>query len=152
MHGRLALAIISTVLEITAVAVIALFGLPRIDVNIPVPVLAAIMLAWLGWSVFTYRKGSEALRRKVDCPEVMTGNKGVVVKPLDPNGLVKIKGELWVCRPAEGRIDKGTNVVVGSQDGLKLIVRSADSGRGGSPPVDNRNDDQGNPNYHQRQA
>ena len=142
MTGRLIIAIISTIAEEVAVLFLGLWFLPRMDVHIPVPLLVAIMLAWLGWSVFTYRKGSRALVRKpvrglVD----MKGMKGVVVQPLRPEGLVKISGELWNARTVTGLAEVGTNIVVVSQQGLKLIVRVVDSG-GGAPPVNRRDDDQ----------
>ena len=77
MTGRLILAIISTILEEAAIVVIVLFGLPRLDVHMPVPGLIALMIAWGAYSVITYRIGSRALRRKpiVNLPD-MVGSKG----------------------------------------------------------------------------
>ncbi len=129
MSGRLIIAIVSTIAEEAAVLLIGLWLLPRINVHIPVFLLALMMLAWLGWSVFTYRKGTIALVRKpVHGLVDMKGMKGVVVQPLRPEGLIKIGGELWNARAISGRTESGTNVVVVSQQGLKLIVRVEDSG------------------------
>jgi membrane protein implicated in regulation of membrane protease activity len=136
MSGRLIIAIVSTIAEETAIMLLSLWLLPRIKVHIPVFLLAIIMLAWLGWSVFTYRKGTTALvRNPVRGLVDMKGMKGVVVQPLRPEGLIKIGGELWNARAISGRTESGTNVVVVSQQGLKLIVRVEDSGSA-APPVD----------------
>ncbi len=136
MRSRLIVAIVSTAAEEAAILFLGLWLLPNIGVHIPVPALASVMLVWLGWSTFTYRKGSRALKRKpvrglID----MKGMNGIVVRPLHPDGMVKIEGELWSARSVTGRIEAGCTVAVVSQEGLKLLVREAESG-GGSAPVD----------------
>mgnify|MGYP001346138505 CR=1 FL=1 len=126
MRTRLVLAIISTVLEEVALAVIVLVGLPHLGIHIPLAGLIALMAAWGAYSVITYRMGSRALRRKpvVGLPH-MVSSKGEVVSPLAPEGLVRIKGELWVAKSASGEIGSGEEVVVERQDGLKLIVHKS---------------------------
>ena len=103
--------------------VIVLWGLPQLGIEIPLAGLIALMAAWLALSVFTYRMGSRALKRKpiVGLP-TMVGSKGKVVSPLAPEGLVRIKGELWVATSVGKSIDTGEEVIVVGQDGLKLIV------------------------------
>ena len=54
----------------------------------------------------------------------MTGARGIVVKELRPEGMVKINGELWAARSTDGEtIQKGERIVVENQVGLKLTVR-----------------------------
>jgi len=124
------MAIISTLLEETAIAVIVLFGLPRVGVHIPLAGLIAIMVVWGAFSVFTYRVGSRALALKptVSLPD-MVNSKGKVVSPLDPDGLVRIRGELWVAESATGRMDTGEEIVVVGQEGLKLVVDKSSSSK-----------------------
>jgi len=124
--GRLILAIFSTLLEETAIVVIVLWGLPQIGIQIPLWGLIALMVVWLAYSVFTYRVGSRALRMKqvVGLPD-MIGTKGEVVSPLAPEGLVRIKGELWVAKSASGEMEPGGEVIVVRQDSLKLVVRES---------------------------
>ncbi len=124
MIVRLIFAIISTLLEEAALVAIVLWALPQIGVHIPLSGLIALMVAWAACSVIVYRIGSRALRRKpvISVPD-MAGSKGEVVSSLVPEGLVRIRGELWVAKSASGEIKPGGEVVVMEQDGLKLVVR-----------------------------
>jgi len=129
MTIRLILAIVSTLLEEAALAVIVLWGLPQLGIEIPLAGLIAMMVVWGAYAVITYRISSRALGKK---PEVglpdMVGSKGEVVSLLEPEGLVRIKGELWIAKSARGRIDTGEEVTVAGQDGLKLVVRRNEPG------------------------
>jgi len=124
MSGRLIVAIFSTSLEETAIAIVVLWGLPQFGIYIPLPGLIILMVLWLAFSVFIYQAGSRALRKKpvFDLPN-MVGSKGKVVSPLVPEGLIKIESELWMAKSRGKPIDVGTEVTVVEQDGLKLVVR-----------------------------
>ena len=126
MMARLILAIISTLLEEAALVVIVLWGLPQIGIQLPLPGLLAVMVVWGAYSVFTYRIGSRALRQKpvMSLPD-MVGCQGKVVSPLAPEGLVKIRGELWVAKSDSGEMKVGKEVIVVRQDSLKLLVRES---------------------------
>ena len=113
MTGRLILAIVSTILEESAIAVI--------DIHIPLWGLIALMVAWGAYSITTYRMGSRALRRKPEIVLPLISSKGKVVSPLAPGGIIRIKGELWQATSIGGNIDNGEEVTVVGQDGLKLI-------------------------------
>ena len=78
------------------------------------------------FSVFTYRKGTLALKRKpvVGLP-AMIGCRGKVISPLAPDGVVKIKNELWEAKSGGRKINPGVEVTVLGQDGLRLIVRKS---------------------------
>ena len=129
MTARLILAIFSTLLEEAALVAIVLWGLPQLGIHIPLPGLIAIMVAWGAGSIIIYRMGSRALKRKpvVGLP-TMIGGKAKVVSPLVPEGMVKMKGELWMAQSTEGTVDAGEVVIVVSQDALKLIVRKGSPG------------------------
>ena len=131
MTARLILAIVSTILEEAALVVIVLWGLPQIDIHIPLPGLIALVVAWGAVSVIIYRMGSRALRRKpVTGLPGMIDSKGKVVSPLAPDGVIRIKGELWEAKSAGRGIKIGEEVTVVGQDGLKLIVRKVGKKRG----------------------
>jgi len=117
------LTILATLVEEIAIAVFVLWGLPKLGIHIPLPVFIAIMAGLGIYAVISYRVGSRVLRKKpiVGLP-AMVGSKGKVESPLAPEGLIKIKDELWEAKSASGRIDTGEEVIVVGQDGLKLVV------------------------------
>jgi len=120
---RLIIAIVTTTLEEAAIAAVVLWLLPKVDFHLPLFVLIIFMLAWAGFAVFSYRMGSRALRRKPEGGLAdMLGTRGKVVKRLDPEGMIRIKGELWKAKSAGRKIETGEEVTVVGQKGLKLIV------------------------------
>jgi len=127
MTARLIYAIVSILLEEAAIVVIALWGLPQLDIEIPLGVLITVMVLFLALSILLYQAGSRALRQKPVPLSVMIGTKGKVVSPLAPVGLIKIKDELWQAESVSGKIDVGKEVMVTGQDGLKLIARKRNS-------------------------
>ena len=123
IRGRLVLAVISSIIEEAALAVIVLVGLPELGINLPITVLVVLMIAWAAIAVFSYRAGSNALKRK---PLVglgsMVGVRGKVVKPLKPEGLIKTGGELWRAKSIGEDIDRGVEIIVIGQDASVLLV------------------------------
>lgn len=134
MTGRLIFAIVNTLLEEAAIAVIVLWGLPQAGIQIPLWGFIIIMVAWIAFSIFTFRLGTRALvKKQIAGLSDMIGTRGEVVSPLTPEGLVRIKGELWVARSATGEIKPGGEVIVVGQEKLKLVVR--ESGTSGNVKV-----------------
>ena len=124
MRAYFIVAVISTLLEEAAIVIIVLWALPAVGIRIPLAGMIALMLAWGAWSIFTYRLGSRALKKQAVNLTNMIGSKGKVVSPLAPEGLVRIKGELWVAKSASGEMKTDGEVTVVGQDGLKLVVRA----------------------------
>jgi len=124
LGSRLILAIVSTLLEEAAIAVIVLVGLPELGIRIHIAGLIAIMIAWAAIAVLTYRAGSRALKRKpVTGFEAMVGSKGRVVKTLNLEGMVRIGSELWRAKSDGIEVAIGHEVIVIGQNGNKLLVR-----------------------------
>lgn len=129
---RFVWAVLSTLLEEAALVLIVLVGLPRLGVQLPqwgLALLIIVMIAWGTITIIFYQKGSRALKLKpiVGLPG-MIGGRGEVVSQLAPEGMIKIKGELWVAKSASGRMNPGDEVIVVEQDRLKLIVRKSSTG------------------------
>lgn len=57
--------------------------------------------------------------------ESLLRKRGVVVDPLDPEGYVKIQGELWRARSAGPPIDPGVAVEVCGLERTRLLVKEA---------------------------
>ena len=124
MSGRLIVAIISTLLEEVVLVVVVLWGLPQIGIEIPLAGLIILMVLWGGFAVFSYMMGSHALRRElVHNLPVSVGSTGKVVRRLAPDGMIRVKNELWDARSAHHDVETGEEVIVIGHDGLKLIVK-----------------------------
>ncbi|MBI4376625.1 MAG: nodulation protein NfeD [Elusimicrobia bacterium] len=93
-----------------------------------VAVSPALILSMVGLmvsiaAVLLYVVG-QALRRKATIGmESLAGAKGVAATALDPEGQVRLQGELWAARSAAGRIEEGSEIEVLSAEGLTLRVR-----------------------------
>jgi membrane-bound serine protease (ClpP class) len=68
--------------------------------------------------------GIKAQKRKPTTgQEGIVGESGTAFTTLNPNGKVKVHGEIWTAESEEGIINKGENVSVTSIKGLKLKVK-----------------------------
>ena len=84
-------------------------------------IAAVIELAEVGFWLFWNHK------RKVRVgAETMIGRRAVVIRSCLPEGQVRLDGEIWQARCAEG-VAEGEDVLVERVDGLTLDVRPADS-------------------------
>ena len=125
--------VVSTVFEETVLAVAVLWLLPELGFRIPPWLLALAMPALAAYNVFTYRKGIEALRTEPMAGMTsMVGIKGEVVRSLAPEGIIRVKGELWTARAVAGSLAEGQRIVVVAQKRLKLVVKAADGADGAS--------------------
>jgi membrane protein implicated in regulation of membrane protease activity len=90
-----------------------------------VAVPVGIGILWVCFAVVMYVNGSKALRIKpLKGLTSMVGTRGIVVNDIAPEGQVKIKGETWAAGSADGGvIYTGEEVIVETQNGLKLMVR-----------------------------
>ena len=126
-RARLALALISTPCEEVAIYAIWRWLLPAFDVYLPVAVVIGVMAAWLAFSIWLFAFTTWTLGKQVPVGlPSMVGTRGRVAERISPEGMVRIKSELWGATSAEGNIDAGEEVIVVGEDGLKLSVRRAD--------------------------
>ena len=127
-NARLIVAILTSIAQVVTIVAIILWLLPRFDIFIPVWGIFLICLAFGIYAVTLYRVGSRTLTQKVSPgATTMTGTRGKAATRLAPEGYIKIEGELWEARSESGIIPVGTEILVVSQQGLKLIVRSSRS-------------------------
>ena len=74
----------------------------------------AEIAVWLRWRKVAPRSGVE----------MMVGMTGVALTDCDPEGQIKVKGQIWKARCADGVV-AGTTVRVTAVNGLKLDVAAA---------------------------
>ena len=121
------MSILSTILEEVLIVVAALWLLPMLNIWLPLWLLVLVMLAWAGYSVFTHRMGSRALKNPEPSGLLnMVGCRGNALVPLRPSGMVRVNGEIWAAESKSGDIGEGCRIIVVEQDRMKLIVRAAD--------------------------
>ena len=124
--ARLILAIVSTAAVEVALYVIWRWVLPEWGIEIPLAVLIGVMVAWAVFAVVDFWFVTQILKKQamVGLP-TMIGSRGKVISSLAPEGQVIIRGELWGAEAIDGPIERGEEVTVVGQDGLKLLVRRA---------------------------
>lgn len=118
--------IISSAVEEAILVAAVLWGLPLININLPLWVLIPATIVLQTWNVFSYLKTIQALRAQ---PVIgladMVGSQGVTIDTLSPEGMVKIRGELWKASAVDGNIATGQKIMVVGQKGLRLAVRTS---------------------------
>lgn len=116
--------IVTTLIEEAAIAAILLWVLPLFGIHIP---LWGILLIMIGFGIFSYVSyliGHPTISYKeVNAPESIVGREGIVESELNPDGYVRVAGELWKANAGGLNIAKGTSVIVTGIKGLKLTVR-----------------------------
>jgi membrane protein implicated in regulation of membrane protease activity len=121
---RLIFAIVTSLLDEALILAFILWLLPEIGVKLPWWGLALCITGFAAFAVTTYVLGSRVIN-KLPMPGFTSyvGLQGKVMERLNPQGLVKIEGELWSARSEEGLVEAGSRVIVTGQKGLKLMVR-----------------------------
>ncbi len=126
MIARLIIAIVSTLIWEGTLVVVWRWGLPELGIRLHVSALVVAMVVLAAYSVISFHIGTRALSRKALIGmATMVGSQGRVVIPLAPEGMVKIGSELWTAKSVEEVIDKGEEIKVVGQEGLRLFVRKS---------------------------
>ncbi|MFW6150934.1 MAG: NfeD family protein [Chloroflexota bacterium] len=123
MRGRryVAYSIISSLAEEAIVAIIWLWLLPRLGVELPLWGLVLTMMGVAAYSWVVTRLNRRALdQHAVIQPEV--GSKGRTVTTLEPEGYVRVRGELWKAIAAGGYLGPHQDVTVIGLKEMTLLV------------------------------
>ena len=102
-------------LTLFAVA-LAVFVLPEPWGLVTIVVAGIVDIA----EVFVFRVWSRRRKARVGV-ELLVGRVAVVLRPLSPEGQVRVDGEIWAAR-CERPVARGGEVVVRAVDGLTLVV------------------------------
>jgi membrane-bound serine protease (ClpP class) len=95
---------------------------PFLKVSWPVLVIAAVIV--LAFFTLVVRKVARAMRRPhATGTESLTGATGVALSSLDPQGQVRVHGEIWRGRVERDHLLKDEPIEVLRSEGLTLIVR-----------------------------
>jgi membrane-bound serine protease (ClpP class) len=107
-----------------AAAGLVLLVLWAFDISIPIWIAVVLALA-LGGIAFVFHRSviPSFHRKRVTGAEAMVGLSGEVIEPLQPVGVVRVKGEYWKAESENGEVPAGKTVEVSSVKGLVLRVR-----------------------------
>lgn len=115
------------VLFIDEVIIIGLifFILWRISVRLPIELIIGIIVLVGLFSILKYKYVYPVLNKKpITGLGSIIGLKGIVVKPFNPEGLVRVRGEAWKAISCDGdvmNIDEKVEII--KVEGLKLICK-----------------------------
>jgi membrane-bound serine protease (ClpP class) len=121
-HGMLAIGgIVSTFLgSIMLIRTSSILEFAEISWSV---IFASVILTTV-FFVFILGLGIKAQRRKPTTGvEGLTGESGDVIEALQPEGVVRVNGEIWNAESLSGTIEKGSRIQVVKIDGLKLFVK-----------------------------
>jgi membrane-bound serine protease (ClpP class) len=118
------LLVLASLLDDAALLAVIFLVLWFYHVKITWPIILAVCLAVVAYLVVMHKAVVPALRRrKVTGAEGMIGQAGKVIRPLQPEGMVKIKDEYWEARSVDGDIGADEDVEVVGMNGLVLEVK-----------------------------
>ena len=111
------------VLDEALLVAVVLIVLWQVGVRLS-PWIIATTVVMLGvWIVVVFKLiKSIGRRRQVGGREGMIGRPGKVVKPLAPEGVIRIHGELWTALCTDGHAGVDEEVIVVQVEGLRLVV------------------------------
>ncbi|ASJ07475.1 NfeD family protein [Thermococcus pacificus] len=102
------------------------YSILRIAIIVTAVLLGLFFLFGVAAVVRAHKRKPEAGK------EELVGTVGKVVEDLDPEGVVKLRGELWKARSSDGsRIPVGEKVRVVKVEGLTLIVKKVEGNEEG---------------------
>jgi len=109
------------ILDELLVSCFLIYLLYNFGVDIWVFGLVIVILAFL--IIFIAYIFLPQIKQPVTGAEGMVGMTGTVIETLNPNGKVRIRGELWSAESTDNDIDKGEKIVVQKVNGLNLLVK-----------------------------
>jgi membrane-bound serine protease (ClpP class) len=86
-------------------------------------VIVAAVLVSVFFFLFVIGMGLKAQRRKPTTgSQGLRGEEGVAISDLNPEGQVRVHGEIWAAVSSSGEIRRGEAIVVEKSENLRLVV------------------------------
>ena len=119
---KLLLAIVISLIDEAIVIIILFLVLSLFGVEMPIWFIILVLI----FSVITYALYRALKKSPLLGFENMVGKNGLAISEIARDGTIKIGSELWAARADQGNIEKGEEVIVIGQTGLKLKVTRKD--------------------------
>jgi len=99
-----------------------------INMNVPIWLALGILLIWIvkDYALYPFLRFAYETNQLLPV-EKLIGKLGTVVKPLIPDGYIKIHGELWRAKPLnpEESVEVGNTVKIIGFQGITLLVETS---------------------------
>ena len=96
-------------------------------VDVPLWVASGVLVVWVikDYALYPFLRFAYEPNRLLPI-ERLIGELGTAVRPLAPNGYVKVRGELWraTAEVSDESVGEGDAIEVTSVDGMTLVVKS----------------------------
>jgi len=116
--------ILILMLDEAAVIVVILLILHFLGIQITLPIKIGAGIIFVIFVLIRHVAVIPSFHRKqVTGREGMIGEQGKVVEPLNPVGVITIKGEYWNAKSVNDSIEAGENVEIVGLEGLTLRVK-----------------------------
>lgn len=91
--------------------------------NVPLWVASGVLVVWVikDYALYPFLRFAYEPNHLLPI-ERLIGELGTAVRPLAPNGYVRVRGELWRAT-AEASVVAGDEIEVTSVDGMTLVVK-----------------------------
>jgi membrane-bound ClpP family serine protease len=121
------LTIITTSIEVLALAAVVRLLLPRLGIDIPEWGIAILLTTFVAYNYAIYRICKNTQNKEALLPtQAMIGRRGITNTKLCPEGIVKVGSEKWRAR-AGTTIGKNAAIEVTAIEGFTLIVAEVTS-------------------------
>ncbi len=116
---RLLLTIIVSLVDEVIIIFVLFFVLSRFGIEMPIWLIITLVLIFSAITYVIYR----ALKKNPLLGfDNMIGKSGLAISKITREGTIKIGRELWAAKAEQDNIEKGEEVTVIGQTGLKLTV------------------------------
>jgi len=116
---RLLLTIIISLVDEVIIIFVLFFVLSRFGIEMPIWLIITLVLIF---SVITYVVYRALKKSPILGFDNMIGESGIAISKITREGTIKIGRELWAAKTDRDNIEKGEEVTVIGQTGLKLTV------------------------------
>lgn len=92
--------------------------------GLPVWLVVAVVAAWIAkdFVLYPFVKSAYDPAQARSPADLLVGARGIAEQDLDPEGYVRIRGELWAATCGTGFVKHGEAVRVSRVDRMRLIV------------------------------
>ncbi len=114
----------ASLLDDAAIVLLVLLVLWFLKIPISLPVIIFVVIFFIATVFVMHRLVIPALHKKIKTgSEGMIGLEGEVIKPLTPDGIVRVSDEYWRARSTGESLVVGEEVEVVGINGLTLQVK-----------------------------